>query len=355
MNQELRQLQIQVGATFDPDATVPSSFGNDKDALRALQDSAVLCDRAHWGLIEVRDRDRLQFLHNQTTNDLKSLQPGQGCDTVFVTSTARTIDLATVYVTEDSVLLLVSPEQTQPLLDWLDRYLFPMDRVKLKDLSEEFAIFSLMGAKSAELLASMGVGEIPQQPEGNHQLVQLADMEVRIAVGSGLALPGYTLLIPEDRAATLWNRAIEAGAVPMGDRVWEQLRIQQGRPARDRELTDNYNPLEAGLWQAISFTKGCYIGQETIARLNTYKGVKQRLWGIRLAAPVPPGTTITLDERKVGTLTSHSETEEGAFGLGYVRTQAGGAGLKVKVGEVDGELVAVPFLTHEYYVPPIKE
>ncbi len=133
----------------------------------------------------------------------------------------------------------------------------------------------------------------------------------------------------------------------MGDRVWEQLRIEQGRPIPDRELTEDYNPLEAGLWQTISFSKGCYIGQETIARLNTYKGVKQQLWGIRLQAPVESGTVVMLGDEKVGKLTSFTQTNQGSFGLAYIRTKAGGVGLKVQVGEVDGEIVDVPFLSHD--------
>ena len=134
----------------------------------------------------------------------------------------------------------------------------------------------------------------------------------------------------------------------MGDRIWEQLRIQQGRPTPDRELTDDYNPLEAGLWKTISFEKGCYIGQETIARLNTYKGVKQQLWGVRLQATVEPGTVVRVGEEKVGKLTSFTETDQGPFGLAYIRTRAGGVDLKVQVGDVEGEIVDVPFLTHEY-------
>ena len=126
------------------------------------------------------------------------------------------------------------------------------------------------------------------------------------------------------------------------------LRILQGRPAPDRELTDDYNPLEVGLWQTISFNKGCYIGQETIARLNTYKGVKQHLWGIRLSAPAVPGTVITVGDEKVGNLTSYTETTAGYFGLGYIRTKAGGAGLVVHVGEVEGEILEVPFVSHNY-------
>jgi len=350
MIQELHDVQLDAGATFEPvtDVMVPASFGNDTAAIQAARQGVALVDLSHWGRLVISDDDRIRFLHNQSTNNFQRLQPGQGCDTVFVTSTARTIDLATAYVTEDAVLLLVSPNRRQQLTEWLDRYIFPMDRVELKDVSSESATFSLIGPESDALLEKLGVEMPIGEAYGSHQQLTLDDLKVRVAVGSGLALPGYTLIVPASDAAKLWKTLTAARAIPMGDRVWEQLRIEQGRPIPDHELTDDYNPLEAGLWQTISFDKGCYIGQETIARLNTYKGVKQQLWGVRLSAPAEPGSVITVEGDKVGKLTSFTETDQGLFGLAYIRTKAGGVGLKVQVAEVEGEIVDVPFLTHDY-------
>jgi hypothetical protein len=348
MIQQLRNVQAESGATFeqlDTGITVPASFGNDAKAICASREGVALVDRSHWGRIQVSDEDRLRFLHNQSTNDFQQLQPGLGGDTVFVTSTARTIDLATAYVMEDAVLLLVSPNRRQQIVAWLDRYIFFSDKVKLTDVTDDTATFSLIGPTSKSLLENITGEAIISQPYGSHRLVNLGDGQVRVAVGSGLATPGYTLMVGASQAATLWKKLVAAGAVPMGDRTWEQLRIEQGRPVPDRELTEDYNPLEAGLWNSISFDKGCYIGQETIARLNTYKGVKQHLWGIRLSAPAEPGTVLTVGEDKVGKLTSCTETDTGFFGLAYVRTKAGGEGLKVQVGDVEGEIVDVPFLT----------
>lgn len=347
MIQELQKLQTAGGATFEESISgvpMPASFGNDAAALQAVREAVALCDRTHWGRIQVSDADRLRFLHNQSTNDFNSLKPGQGCDTVFVTSTARTIDLATAYVTEDAVLLLVSPHRLSYLMQWLDRYIFFADKVKLTDVTEKTAAFSLMGPDSDALLDHLGAGAITGQPYGTHQIVSLGEAQVRVAVGSGLAIAGYTVIVEAGSAAAVWETLTTAGAVPLGEKCWEQLRIEQGRPTPDRELTEDYNPLEARLWQTLSFTKGCYIGQETIARLETYKGVKQQLWGVRLSGPVEPGTVVTLDDEKVGTLTSYTETPSGPFGLAYIRTKAGGAGLKVSVGEREGEVVDVPFL-----------
>jgi folate-binding protein YgfZ len=353
MMEELRQIQQTAGLELDA-AGNPLSFGNDGEALAAAREGVALCDRSHWGLLQISGEDRLRYLHNQSTNDFNRLQPGQGCDTVFVTSTGRTLDLATAYVTEDAVLVLVSPNRRQQLLEWLDRFIFPFDKVELTDLEAKYTVFSLIGSKSDSFLQQLAIEAIIGQSQHNHQLVNIDDVQLRIAVGSGLGIPGYTLIALATDAATVWSKLMATGAVPMGDRIWEQLRIQQGRPFPEQELTEDYNPLEAGLWHAISFDKGCYIGQETIARLNTYKGVKQRLWGVELSEIIAPGTSVTVDDSKVGILTSCTNTSQGAFGLAYIRTKAGGAGLEVQVGKAIGKLIAVPFLRHEYYQPNLE-
>ena len=346
--EELRQIQLESGVELATDTKVPLSFGNDLPGLSAAKTKAALVDRSHWGLIEISGEDRLRYLHNQSTNDFNRLQPGEGCDTVFVTSTGRTLDLATAYVTQDSVLVLVSPNRLQQLLKWLDRFIFPFDKVKLTDISSETTVFTLIGSDSNTLLSKLGLENSVDRPSHHHELVTIDGITLRLGVGSGLTLPGYTLIVPVDGAAKVWSKLVDAGAVPIGDRVWEQLRIEQGRPIPDRELTEDYNPLEAGLWYTISFEKGCYIGQETIARLNTYQGVKQRLWGVKLSDRVSPQTSVTVDEQKVGVLTSYVDTTEGGLGLAYIKTKAGGAGLSVKVGEAEGTLIKVPFIRHEY-------
>ena len=348
MLEDLRPLRTSAGAIFDTpaDSSIPISYRNDTEALQAAHTDCALLDRSHWGRIQVEDADRIRFLHNQSTNNFEHLQPGQGCDTVFVTSTARTIDLVTAYVLEDTILLLVSPQCRQPLLDWLERYIFFADKVTLNDVTLESTAFSLIGPNSQKRLKALGI-DMAAAPHASHALFQIEGIGVRIAAGSGLALPGYTLIVDTTNAAALWQRLTATGAVPLGERVWEQLRITQGRPRPGHELTDDYNPLEAGLWRTISFEKGCYIGQETIARLETYKGVKQHLWGIRLNTLAEPGSPVTIGNEKVGTLTSITQTAEGPFGLAYIRSKVGGKGLNVTVKDSEGTVVDVPFLSHE--------
>jgi folate-binding Fe-S cluster repair protein YgfZ len=101
----------------------------------------------------------------------------------------------------------------------------------------------------------------------------------------------------------------------------------------------------------LSFDKGCYIGQETIARLNTYKGVKQRLYGVKLTGPITPGTLLMQGEEKAGLITSGVVTEDGARGLAYIRTKIGGEGLVLQAGEVTATVLCLPYLEHRYFEP----
>ena len=348
MGNALQDLQRTQGAVFEAELSVPVTFGNDEAALAAAQSGVALCDRSHWGRIRVSDSDRVRFLHNQTTNQIQQLQPGQGCDTVFVTSTGRTIDLVTAYVDADSVLLLASPGQAEPLMQWMDRYIFFADKVKLTDETTTTVAFTLVGPESLSLLTQLGLPDLAAAPDGSHQVATIAGVELQVAKGSGLALPGFTLMANADAGDALWSALTAAGAVPLGDRSWQTLRVEQGRPLPGTELTDDYNPLEAALWQAVSFDKGCYIGQETIARLQTYQGVKQQLWGLRLSAAVEPNTPILVDGNKVGVVTSCLPTTDGAIALGYIRTKAGGLGLQVMVGDQSATVVDLPFASRGY-------
>lgn len=333
-----------------------SNLNNLQTTLQAAKTGAAIYNSSNWGKILVGDRDRLRFLHNQSTADFEKRQVGEVVDTVFVTSTARTIDLATGLILEDEVLLVVSPNRREYLFNWLDKYIFFADRVTLKDVTDTLASFTLMGAQSAAILERWGCLNLTELSQPSHKLYHLDGIEVRIAIGTELGLPGYRLIVvggasPEEnrsQAAALQQSLINLGAVTLGEDAWEYLRIAQGRPKPDAELTEDYNPLEVGLWQTISFSKGCYIGQETIARLNTYKGVKQYLWGVKLAGAVAVSAAITVDGEKVGVLTSCSEIDGQILGLGYVRSKAGGVGLNVMVGDVEGEVISLPFVQHEY-------
>jgi tRNA-modifying protein YgfZ len=306
----------------------------------------VLYDACHWGRIEVTDADRLAFLHNQSTNMLNLRQPGEGCDTVFVTSTARTIDLATAYILDDRVLLSVAPGVVLNLIKVLDRYIFFADKVQLADRSADSAQFELIGADASAIVAKFGV-DLAGKPYGTHQAGMIADCPVRIAVGHRLGEDGYTVIVDSGNGEAVKSAILESNIATLSEFEWETLRIQRGRPMPGHELADEFNPLEAGLWHTISFNKGCYIGQETIARLDTYNGVKQQLWGFEMGQSVAIGSAVEVDGVKVGQVTSVCAIDDRYIGLAYVKTKAGGAGLAVTIDEQTTILLDLPYLTRE--------
>lgn len=319
--------------------------------LNTIKNSVALLNRSNYGLMTITGDDRVRFLHNQSTNNIQGLKVGEGCDTVFVNSTGRNIDLVSAYIQENQILLLVSPQQNKILYDWLDRYIFPFDKVVIKDISNDYQLFTLIGEKSRELLWEWVDNDFLNSPEFTHKNIVIDDIETTITVGCNLKLTGFNLIVSEDKASQLWHKLISKNPTLLTSEDYENIQILLGKPRVNRELMEEFNPLESGLWDAISFNKGCYIGQETIARLNTYKGVKQRLWGIKLEDSINPekDNIITIEGEKVGKITSYLEEEK--FALGYVKTKAGDIGSIVNIGEIKGEIVPLFFIRHEYYQP----
>ncbi|MGD1851321.1 MAG: YgfZ/GcvT domain-containing protein [Cyanophyceae cyanobacterium] len=346
---EHRTLQRTHNATFNPPLTVPETYTHDADFAQGLAQGTIIVDRTHWTRLEVTGDDRLSFLHNQTTQDFKTRQPGQGCLAVIVTAAARTIDLTLGVITDNGVLLLAAPEMGDALISWFDRYIFPMDRVSFSDKTAATATFSLLGATSRNTLVALGFTDIDSMEAYDHQTIAIGDGEVRAIAHSGLARPGYTLWTSADNAAPLWQKLTELGAVPAGETQWETWRIEDGVPKCGQELTDSYNPLEAGLWHAVSIDKGCYIGQEIIARLNTRDGVQQCLYGVQLNGPQPPGAKLLNGKGdRAGVITSCQSTDDGAVGLAYIRRKQCDVGARFTIANDNqdpgtGTLVDMPF------------
>ncbi|KAJ4890832.1 Glycine cleavage T-protein family [Raphanus sativus] len=145
-------------------------------------------------------------------------------------------------------------------------YIFFADKVEIKDITNQTCLFALAGP---------GIG-----------------------VGSLISDEGFTMLMSPGGAVSVWKTLLPDGAVPMGSEAWEKLRVIQGRPATERELSKEFNVPEVGLWNSVSLNKGCYKGQETIVRLITYVGIKQRLCGLEFSAQAEPGSTITFDGKR---------------------------------------------------------
>ncbi|KAF9610232.1 hypothetical protein IFM89_021425 [Coptis chinensis] len=348
IDHDLLDTMVDLGAKVSEEGVV-ETFGNDDEAIHAAYEGVAVVDLTHFGRIRVTGEDRIQFLHNQTTANFEGLSEGQGCDTVFVTPTARTIDIAHAWVMKSAITLVVSPITCRSITEMLTKYIFFADKVEIQDITKQTCFFTLIGPKSNQVMDELNLGDLVGQPYGTHQHYSVSGTPITIGVGSVIAEDGFSLLLSPAAAGSVWKTLLSLGAVPMGANAWERFRIFQGRPAPDRELSDEFNVLEAGLWNAVSLNKGCYKGQETISRLITYDGVKLKLYGIYLPAPAEPGIPITIDGKKVGKLTSCAVGREANehFGLGYIKRRTASNGDKVLVGDIVGTLVEVPYLVRQ--------
>ncbi|PIN18199.1 Aminomethyl transferase [Handroanthus impetiginosus] len=349
-----------LGTLTDAEAEVwkdgtTKTYDNDDEQLDAVNNGVAVVDLSDYGRIRVSGEDRIRFLHNQTTANFESLVEGQGCDTVFVTPTARTIDISYAWVMKNAILLVVSPITCGRITEMLNKYIFFDDKVEIQDITNQTSMFALLGPKSSRVMEDLNLGDLVGQPYGSHKHYSVGGMPLTVAVGSFISVEGFTFMMSPATAGSVWKALLGQGAIPMGSSAWETLRILRGRPAPGKELADEFNVLEAGLWRAVSLNKGCYKGQETISRLVTYDGIKQSLWGIRLSSAVEPGSSIKVDGKKVGKLTSFTSGTKasGPFGLGYIKRRAASDGNTVTVGDsVVGTLVEVPFLKEQ--LPPSK-
>ncbi|KAL4197284.1 hypothetical protein AMTRI_Chr04g187520 [Amborella trichopoda] len=351
IDDDLHDVMVAEGAKLLEDGIV-ETFGNDEVAMKAVEDGVAVVDLSHFGRIRVTGEDRIRFLHNQSTADFQVLTEGQGCETVFVTPTARTIDIANAWVMKNAITLLVSPTTCSSILGMLEKYIFFTDKVELQDITKKTCFFTLIGPKSIQVMEDLNLGDLVGKPYGTHLHYNVNGMPITAGVGNVLSEDSFSLMLSPASAGSVRKVLLSLGAVPMGANVWERLRVIQGRPSPGKELTNEFNVLEACLWKAVSLNKGCYKGQETIARLVTYDGVKQRLWGIRLDGPVEPGSAIIVEGKKVGKLTSYVVGNQNVehVGLGYVKRHAGSEGREVLVGDVRGVLVDAPFLRQSSHV-----
>jgi folate-binding protein YgfZ len=301
---------------------------------------AVAIRREQEGRLRAVGRDRLDLLQRMSTNELLNLPVGEARPTVLTTAIARIVDELWVLNRGETVLCLTGPGRATAVRRWLAGYIFYNDKVKFEDASAELGQFGLFGPGAAAMAESVLPGAAALAE--NHFL---DDGELLAWRGRPLAGDGYTIIAPSVRLEAAWTRALAAGAAPAGAETYELLRLEAGQ-AGNAELNEDYIPLEANLWPAVDFHKGCYIGQEIIARMESRGKLARRLMGLRLAAPAPVGAEVraALDGPVAGTVTSAGELPgQGPVALAYLKTSQVGAGAHVQVGDTTAEVVELPF------------
>jgi folate-binding protein YgfZ len=323
---------------------------------RAAHDEAVLVDPFGVAALRVTGKDALDLLHRLSTNDLKAIPEGGGAPTVFTTAKGRIVALVTVHRLAGALHLLVETERAEALRDWIDRYTF-REEVQVEDRRASHTTLGVCGPRARDLVAAVFP---PAAGRGLHGAaeVEVAGAPALLVRSFPLAGDAWLLNLPRAAADAARARLLAAGGaglVPASAGTVEALRLEAGLPAAGRELTEEHNPWEARLDEAISLSKGCYLGQEVIARLNTYRKVARLL--VRLesdesgaaapgakALPFPEGAEVTAAGQTIGAVTSSVVLPEGenrVLALAYVRDEDAVPGKGVSVATPAGPREAI--------------
>jgi folate-binding protein YgfZ len=303
----------------------------------ALTRGCGLVDRSERGKLALTGSDAKSFLNGQVTNDVEALEPGQGCYAAFLTHKGKMLGDLRILDADDELLLDTERVALQALFDLIRRFRVGHD-VELHKRTLQRGLLSLVGPRAREVA---GAPDLPQR-EHAHRAGEIAGAPVRLIATA----EGVDVLCDAQDTERVRDALVEAGATPVGEAAAEVVRVERGRPRYGVDVDDTTIPQEAGLNErAVSFTKGCYVGQETVARLH-YKGKPNRhLRGLRLSAPAPSGAPLRLGEREVGRLgTVAASPAHGPIALALVRREAGpGDTLAVGDGDVRAEVVELPF------------
>lgn len=308
--------RTQSGASLR-DGRIPAAYSSVSEEYAAATQGVGVIDRSRIGRLKVSGDDALDLLNRLSTNKLDDLAIDAVMGAVLTTNKGRIIDLLFALRQVDYLLLLTAPETRRRVAEWIDFYTFVED-VTVEDATDDTTMFSLMGDGATDALPSLS--DLPPYGSAALDVDRVAALALRTDFAGARA---YDLIAPASDAQRLWDGLTDRGATPVGYAASELLRIERGIPLQGRELTEDYNPLEANLWDFISFNKGCYIGQEVVARLNAYDKVQRHLarlsWEDGDVHPAQ-GDALCADGRRIGALTSVAPPEAGrSVGLGYVR------------------------------------
>jgi folate-binding protein YgfZ len=326
------------------ESIVDADPGSPSDEHLVLLEGCGLLDRSERGKLALTGPDALEFLDGQVTNELRTLLPGEGRYAAFLTHKGKMLgDLRVLALGEDraspptEVLLDSERPALQALFDMIRRFKVGY-RVEVHKRTLESGMISLIGPRAEEV-----AGAVSLPPEEHSHTPLLIDDLHAIAVRTDV---GLDLIGETSDAAALSAALVRRGATVIGEEAAECLRIERGIPRFGIDLDETVIPQEAGLNErAVSFTKGCYVGQETVARLH-YKGRPNRhLRGVRLSEPAALGDELVLSERVVGRLGSVATSPElGPIALALVRREAEpGAAVGVGALGASGEIVELPF------------
>ena len=267
---------------------LPAAYFDVLTEYQAATTGAALHDISYTGRLKATGADGLDLLNRLSTNKVIDLETGQGAPTVLTTDRGRILDvIGVINMGGGHILMTTSPGLQQPVIDWLDKYTI-MEDLTVEDITADTTMLAVLGPDSATALEAATGQELADLAPFHALQADIGGLPVTLVNQPLGALPGFALVMAAKDARQVWERLTALGACPTGIDAYEAVRVQYGVPVHGPEMGETYNPLEAGLIGSIDFAKGCYIGQEVIARLDTCQKVQKRLVSLRFSPDAVP-------------------------------------------------------------------
>ena len=322
----LNDQQRQQGAQVAPDG-IPLQYGDLVAEYDAVRNGAALMDRSHEGRLRVTGNDRLEFLHRISTTDLHNMAEGEGRGVVLTQPNARIIDRMLVYNRGETALYLTGPGRREAMQNLLQRNIFFNDDAQLLPLNGNQ--FVLHGPKADTVIAALGIDAASVPPLHGVE-ADIAGHSLFVARRKPLSGAHWAIItFNAESAVPVWNAIQAAGATLTGALAYNMLRIGAGVPAYGHEISGDYLPLEVGLWDEVSFTKGCYTGQEIIARMESRARLAKVMVRVQLDGPTNAPTQLHDAGKSIGTLTSAVTTATGEhLGIAVVKNALADVGAR---------------------------
>lgn len=312
---------------------------------QALTGAAAVVDFAERTQVELTGADRARFLNNLCTNDIRQLAMGAGREAFLTSVQGKTLAHVFVFACPDSLLIDTVGGQGEAIVAHLDHYLVS-EKVTLADRSAQWAEMLVAGPKAQAVLSPFADDVVPNEllSHAGAKIAGKACWLRRVEMTPG---GGYLVSMRREDAPAIHAALVEAGALDCGDEAFEAARIEHGFPSFGRDITDKNLPQEVARdTSAISFVKGCYLGQETVARIDALGHVNKMLAGLRFAGSAVParGTELSAGEQIVGQVTSATFSPRLGvpLALGYVRSASHAPGTRLASSAGEAEVVALP-------------
>jgi folate-binding protein YgfZ len=354
MTVQLDAVEKASGATFAPFASreLPARFTDVEREWAAVRQRCGLLDARFRGLLRLTGGDRVTFLQGMVSNDVARLRDGEGTYAALLTQQGKLVSDLRVYVLGDEVWLDVPAARAQAVRENLERYIIA-DDVEFAPDDAWAPLVAVEGPQAAGVVQTVTGEAVDTLQPFAHRELSCEGGGVRVVATTHSGEQGFLLLSGPERSTMLWQRCRAAGAEPVGMEALDVLRVEAGIPWYDRDMDESMLISEVGIESAISYKKGCYLGQEVVERVAARGQVHRKLVGLTCDGRAVPAADAKLSRegKEVGWITSAvwSPARQGVIALGYVRRECWDAGCEMELtladGHVTARVVTLPFYT----------